>query len=120
MIEDFAEEFLTALSGDRGFGLPSPRRRGTGALLAPITTTPWMENSPATQATMMVPPWTLIIGSSRPKPVLKNPLHVLPRREPTLKVESILMVDFASTEAQAKEVAPPASREGGQAEVAKA
>jgi hypothetical protein len=65
-----------------------------------------MENSPATQATMMVPPWTLIIGSSRPKP--------------TLKVESILMVDFASTEAQAKEVAPPASREGGQAEVAKA
>jgi hypothetical protein len=28
------------------------------------------------------------------------------------------MVDLASTQAQAKEVAPPASREGGQAEAA--
>jgi hypothetical protein len=40
-------------------------------------------------------------------------LHVPPRRVPTHEAERILMVDFASTQAQAKEVAPPASREGG-------
>jgi hypothetical protein len=56
MIEDSAEEFLMASRGDGGFGLPSPGRRGTGASLAPMTTTPWMENTLATQATMMVPP----------------------------------------------------------------
>jgi hypothetical protein len=39
-----------------GFGLPSLKRHGTGAPLAPVTTTPWMENAPATQAMMMVPP----------------------------------------------------------------
>jgi hypothetical protein len=31
---------------------------------------------------------------------------------PTHEAERILMVDFVSTQAQAKEVAPPASREG--------
>jgi hypothetical protein len=31
-----------------------------------------------------------------------------------LEAKRILMVDFASTQAQAKEVAPPASHEGGQ------
>jgi hypothetical protein len=58
MIEDSAEEFLTTLSGEGSSGLPSPRRRGKGAPFAPFTTTPWMENAPATQAMMMVPPRT--------------------------------------------------------------
>jgi hypothetical protein len=56
MIEDSAIEFLTTSSEHGGFGLPSPRRRGTRASLAPITATPWLENAPATQATMTVPP----------------------------------------------------------------
>jgi hypothetical protein len=55
MIEDSIEEFLTASSGDGDSGLPSPRRHGTGASLAPITTIPQMENSLVAQATMMVP-----------------------------------------------------------------
>jgi hypothetical protein len=38
--------------------------------------------------------------------------HVPPQHEPTLKAERILMVDFTSTQARAKEVAPPTSREG--------
>jgi hypothetical protein len=40
MIEDSVEEFLTASSGEGSSGLPSPRRRGTGALLTQVTTTP--------------------------------------------------------------------------------
>jgi hypothetical protein len=56
MIEDSAEEFLMVSSGEGGSALPSPRRRGTGALPAPITTTPWMENALATQPMTMVPP----------------------------------------------------------------
>jgi hypothetical protein len=43
---------------------------------------------------------------------------VLPWHEPKLDVERILMVDFASTQAQAKEVAPSANREGDQTEAA--
>jgi hypothetical protein len=39
-----------------------------------------------------------------------------PWREPTLEAKRILMVDLASSQAQAEEVAPPASREWGQAE----
>jgi hypothetical protein len=38
------EEFLTALSGVGGFDLPSPKRCGTGALPAPVTTTPWLKD----------------------------------------------------------------------------
>jgi hypothetical protein len=45
-----------AMIEDGSFSLPSPRRRGTGSSLAPVTTTPWMENSLATQATTTVPP----------------------------------------------------------------
>jgi hypothetical protein len=48
MIEDPAEEFLTASSGEGGFSLPSPRRHSTGIRPAPIATTPWTENAPAT------------------------------------------------------------------------
>jgi hypothetical protein len=59
MIEDSTEDFLTASSEEGSFGLHSPRRRYTGALLALTTTTPWMENALATQVTMMVTPWTV-------------------------------------------------------------
>jgi hypothetical protein len=38
--------------------LTSLGRCGTGALPTPITTMPWMENAPAIQVMMMVPPWT--------------------------------------------------------------
>jgi hypothetical protein len=41
--------------------------------------------------------------------------HAPPQHEPALRAERILMVDFASTQSQAKEVASSASREGGQA-----
>jgi hypothetical protein len=45
MIEDSAEEFLMASSGEGSFSLPSPRRCGIGASLAPVITTPRMENA---------------------------------------------------------------------------
>jgi hypothetical protein len=45
---------ITTPSGEGSFGLPSRRRRGTGALHAPVTTTLWMENTLAAQAMMMV------------------------------------------------------------------
>jgi hypothetical protein len=57
MIGDSTDEFLMVPSGEGCFGLLSPRRRGTGALLAPITTTPQMENALVAQATTTVPPW---------------------------------------------------------------
>jgi hypothetical protein len=57
MKEESIEEFLTASSGEGSFGLPSPRRRGTGAPPTPITTTSWMENAPATQAMTTILPW---------------------------------------------------------------
>jgi hypothetical protein len=41
------------------------------------------------------------------------------RPEPVLKTERILTVDFTSTEAQAKELVPPASQGEAQAEAAK-
>jgi hypothetical protein len=44
MIKDSAEEFLMASSGEGRFGLPSPRRRGTGAPPTPIATTPWLKD----------------------------------------------------------------------------
>jgi hypothetical protein len=44
----------------------------------------------------------------------------LPRHEPSLGVERILMIDFACTQAQAKGVAPTASREEGHTEAAAA
>jgi hypothetical protein len=151
MIEDSAKEFLTASSRDERFGLPSPMKRDTGASLAPVTTTPWMENTPAAQATMMVPLWTATPrsetslpserchtrhGKQQTKARARQPIaepgatpwrswltgkqasttvqmHTMPRHELALEAEKILMVDVASTQAQAKEVAPPASREGG-------
>jgi hypothetical protein len=44
MIEDTVEEFLMVSSRKGGFGLPSPRRHGTGALRAPVATTPWLKD----------------------------------------------------------------------------
>jgi hypothetical protein len=61
MKEDSTEEFLTMSSREGGFSLPSLRRCDTGAPPAPVTTTPWMENAPTTQATMTVPPWTAVL-----------------------------------------------------------
>jgi hypothetical protein len=57
MTGDSAEEFLMVPRGEGSFGLPSPRWHGIGALLAPVTTTPQMENTPAAQATTMVLLW---------------------------------------------------------------
>jgi hypothetical protein len=51
MIQDSTEEFLMVSSGEGGTGLPAPA--------VAITTTPWMENALATQATLMVPLWTM-------------------------------------------------------------
>jgi hypothetical protein len=60
MIEDSTEEVLIVSSGDGGFDLPSPRRHSMGASLTPITTIPQMENAPAAQGTMTVPPWMAV------------------------------------------------------------
>jgi hypothetical protein len=57
MIWDSAEEFHMTSGGEGGFILPSPRRHGVGASPAPATTISWLENTPATQAMMMIPPW---------------------------------------------------------------
>jgi hypothetical protein len=43
-------------SREGGSGLPYPRRHDTGALPAPVTAKLWMEDAPATQTMMMVPP----------------------------------------------------------------
>jgi hypothetical protein len=55
MTGDSAKEFITMPSGEGSFGLPSPRRRGMRASLAPITSTPQMENAPVAQATTVPP-----------------------------------------------------------------
>jgi hypothetical protein len=75
MIEDFSEKFLMASSREGGFVLPSPRRHGTGAPPAPITTTPWMENAPVTLATMTVPPWTAAAWMDTDLPVEQRYTH---------------------------------------------
>jgi hypothetical protein len=46
--------------------------------------------------------------------------HAPSRHEPTLEAERILMVEFTSAQAQAEEVAAPASHKGGHAEAAAA
>jgi hypothetical protein len=69
MMEDSTEEFHMMSSGDGGFGLPSSRRCGTGALPAPITTKAWMETAPATQALMTVPLWAAVPRSDIDLPI---------------------------------------------------
>jgi hypothetical protein len=59
MIEDSTEEFYKAWRGEEGSDLPYCRRHGTGALPAPVATTPWLEDAPPTQDKMTVPPWAL-------------------------------------------------------------
>jgi hypothetical protein len=72
MIEDSTEEFLRVSSGEESFSHPSPRRCDMGALLTPITTMTWMEDTPAAQATAMVPPW---MAASRPEASLSSERH---------------------------------------------
>jgi hypothetical protein len=136
MIEDSSKGFLMESSGEGSFDLPSPKKHSAGASLTRATTTPWMENAPATQAMMTVPPWTMAPWpeSSLPfeqchahhrgqqarararQPTAEQEAtpqrskltgkqvataiqpHVPPRREPTLELERILMVDFPSTQ----------------------
>jgi hypothetical protein len=57
MIEDSTEEFSTVSSGEEGSGSTSNRRHSTGALPAPVVTTPWLESALATQAMATVPTW---------------------------------------------------------------
>jgi hypothetical protein len=75
MIDDLAEEFLTVSSGEGGFSLPSPRRRCTAAPPTPVTTTPWMENTLATQATMTVPPWMAVPQLDTGLPFVQHHTH---------------------------------------------
>jgi hypothetical protein len=56
MIEDSKEEFFTTSSGEGASGLPSSRGHYMGAPSTLITTTPWLEDAPATHAMTMVPP----------------------------------------------------------------
>jgi hypothetical protein len=75
MIEDSTEEFLMASSGEGSLSLPSPRRRDTGASLSPATTTPWMENASATQATKVVPSWMVAPRPETNLPVERRHAH---------------------------------------------
>jgi hypothetical protein len=60
MIEDSTEEFHMDSSREEGFAHPpSPRRHNTGDPPTPVTTAPWLENVPSTQAMTMVPPRVL-------------------------------------------------------------
>jgi hypothetical protein len=70
MIEVFPEEVLTTSSGEGGSSLSSPRRHGTGGLLALVIATPWMENTPVTHAMMMVLQWTAV-----PQPDISLPFE---------------------------------------------
>jgi hypothetical protein len=56
-IKDSTEEFYMTSSGEGSSDLLVSRRHDTGALLAPVTTTSWLEDAQATQAMTTVPPW---------------------------------------------------------------
>jgi hypothetical protein len=55
VIEDSTEELHTVSHEEGGSSLPTPRRCGTGAPPTSVTSTPWMENAPVTQAMTTVP-----------------------------------------------------------------
>jgi hypothetical protein len=57
MIEDSTEEFHTASEGEGVSNLPSPRRHDVGALLAPVTSIAWLEDTLTTQGMTTIPPW---------------------------------------------------------------
>jgi hypothetical protein len=46
-------------SREGGSGLPSSKRHDMWPPPTLVMTTPWLEDTPATQAMMMVPPWVL-------------------------------------------------------------
>jgi hypothetical protein len=56
MTEDSINKLYKASSREGSSGLPISGRHNTGALPAPITTTPWPEDIPATQTMTTVPP----------------------------------------------------------------
>jgi hypothetical protein len=55
-----------------------------GALPAPVTTTPWMENAPAAQAMTMVPPRTMALWLDTGLPFEKR----CPRQEGAVSARS--------------------------------
>jgi hypothetical protein len=55
MIENSNDEFYMDSSGEGSSDRPTFRRHNTGALPTPIATTPWPEDTLATQTMMMVP-----------------------------------------------------------------
>jgi hypothetical protein len=61
MIEDSTDEFYTISSREGSSDLPVSQRCITGALPAPITTTPWPEDALATETMTMVPPRALAL-----------------------------------------------------------
>jgi hypothetical protein len=68
MIEDSTDEFYMISSGEGSFDLPVSQRRITGALPAPISTTPWPKDAPATETMTMVPPRALALLSDTGSP----------------------------------------------------
>jgi hypothetical protein len=61
MIEDSTDEFYMASSGEGSSGLPTSQRHSTGAPPAPNATTPWTEDTPATQKMTMVSLWMIAL-----------------------------------------------------------
>jgi hypothetical protein len=56
MIEDSTDEFYMASSGGGSSSLLVSQRLSTGASPSPTATTRWLEDAPATQTMMTVPP----------------------------------------------------------------
>jgi hypothetical protein len=68
MIEDSTDDFYMASSKEGSSDLPTSRRHSTGAPPAPIATTPWPEDTSATQPMMMVPSWMLVLWTDTGHP----------------------------------------------------
>jgi hypothetical protein len=76
MIGDSTEEFHTALGGERGSDLPSPRRHDAGALPTPATTISWSENTSTTQAMTTIPPRSAVPQSDTDFPFDQRRTHL--------------------------------------------
>jgi hypothetical protein len=96
MIGDSTKENHTASNGEGRIDLPSLIRHGTGASMSLATTIPWSKATPTTQAMMTI-----------------LPRQAIPRHEPPLRQERILMIDYAPVQAQGKGEAPTTSHERG-------
>jgi hypothetical protein len=59
-IEDSNNEFYMAPSREGSSGVPASQRHSMGPPLAPIVTTPWLEDAPNTHTMTMVPSQTLV------------------------------------------------------------